>query len=88
MGYILPIQQHEYADYQRRMITQRRTITSIEKSYRAVFDTNYEELRREDELRSQKLAPTFSQTEEPTRVDLDDLYTEITGLGIYINEQV
>ena len=89
MGYILPIQQHEYADYQRRMVTRKRTITSVEKPYKTVLRTKYEELKHEEERRNQGLE-AMRPTKAPisSYVDMDEVFTEITGLGHFVNERV
>lgn len=87
MGYILPIQQHEYADYQRRMITKRRNITSVERSYKSILHSQYEELQQEEELRSMDITAMRTQEEKP-KVDIDELIRELQGLGNYINKQV
>ncbi|MEN2767617.1 hypothetical protein [Ornithinibacillus xuwenensis] len=90
MGYILPIQQHEYADYQKRMVTRKRTVPSVERTYRAILESNYEELRQEEELRNQQVSnvPHKSEEMETPLGYTDEIYTELTGLGQYVNERV
>ncbi|WP_042148935.1 hypothetical protein [Paucisalibacillus sp. EB02] len=89
MGYILPVQQHEYAEYQRRMVTRKREITSVEKPYKIIFKTRYEELKREEELKNQNLKQLPQKKELcVSYIDLDEVFTEITGLGNFINERI
>jgi hypothetical protein len=90
MGYILPIQQHEYSEYQKRIGTNKRTIETVEKPYKVILKANYEELRHEGELRSEKHSPVIhvSDEKETQLPDIDEIYTELTGLGIYVNEKV
>ena len=89
MGYILPIQQHEYADYQRRMVTRKRTITSVEKPYKSILKTKYEELKREEEIRNQGIEQISHKNELISSfIDMDEVFTEITGLGYFVNERV
>ncbi|WP_096270264.1 hypothetical protein [Paucisalibacillus globulus] len=89
MGYILPIQQHEYADYQKRMVTRKRTVSTVEKPYKTILKSNYEELKHEEELRNQSLkVANLNKEVQVSSVDLDEVYTELTGLGYFINERV
>lgn len=87
MGYILPIQQHEYADYQRRMVTRKRNITSVERTYKSILQTQYEELQQEEDLRSMDIVALRKQ-DEKSKVDMDDLIRELEGLGNIVNKRV
>jgi hypothetical protein len=90
MGYILPIQQHEYADYQKRMVTRKRTVSAVTKPYRAILQSTYEELRREEEVRSQSIH--IPSNEEEKRIlsypSMDKVYAGITGIGQFVNERL
>ncbi|WP_047985919.1 hypothetical protein [Ornithinibacillus californiensis] len=90
MGYILPIQQHEYADYQKRMVTKKRTIASVEKPYKVILKSRYEEVQEEAELRNQKINSMSDQSIDTLShyMDTEELYAEFTGIGIFINERV
>ncbi|MFS0672026.1 hypothetical protein [Ornithinibacillus sp. 179-J 7C1 HS] len=90
MGYILPIQQHDHTDYQRRIITNKRTITSVEKPYKLVFKTKYEDLKHQEETRNQKVDLHLNQVESSITnlINIDQIFSEITGVGQIINERV
>lgn len=90
MGYIIPIQQHEYTDYQRRMVTKKRTITTVEKPYKAGLQTKYEESQHQEEIRNNKVDLILSEKEQSVSElsEVDAIYPEITGLGQFINERV
>ncbi|MBS3680434.1 hypothetical protein [Ornithinibacillus massiliensis] len=90
MGYILPIQQHEYSDYQRRMVTNKRTITTVEKPYKAGLQAKYEELQHQEEIRNNKVDLILNEVEQSVSEfsEVDAIYTEITGLGQFINERI
>ncbi|GIO25782.1 hypothetical protein [Ornithinibacillus bavariensis] len=90
MGYILPIQQHEYADYQRRMVTRKRTVSSVKKSYRAILQSTYEELRSEEEKRSQQNHIPSTKEEQAilSYPNMDRVYSDITGIGQFFNEKL
>ncbi|WP_010093571.1 hypothetical protein [Ornithinibacillus scapharcae] len=87
MGYILPIQQHEYSDYQRRMVTRKRNISSVERPYKSILQSQYEELQQEEEQRNMGMVALHTQEEAP-KIDMDDLIKELEGLGNFINKRV
>ncbi|SET16003.1 hypothetical protein SAMN05216389_106101 [Oceanobacillus limi] len=76
MGYILPIQHHEYHDYQKRIIKEKRNPYVIEKPFKTILESQYEELKK-DNYSSQ------ASTKE-SRI----IYADLTGTGENVNVKV
>ncbi|MFD2045370.1 hypothetical protein ACFSTA_16920 [Ornithinibacillus salinisoli] len=82
MGYILPIQQHEYNDYQKRVAKVRRNPYVIEKPFKVVLETQYEEISKKNGYAKDKAADASKTMSEP-KVNLQ--YAKVTGKGKYVN---
>ena len=44
MGYIAPIANYQYADYQKRVVSDKRDLIHVERPFKAVLETQYEEV--------------------------------------------
>ncbi|GGA74192.1 hypothetical protein [Ornithinibacillus halotolerans] len=87
MGYILPIQQHEYTDYQKRMFVKRRNIEAVKKTYKTELQLSYEELKREKDNPNQPVALRQRELYNE-QASTEEILIELTGLGKHINERI
>ncbi|GGM24628.1 hypothetical protein GCM10011351_07960 [Paraliobacillus quinghaiensis] len=93
MGYILPIENYQYQQYQNRVTQPQRDPYPIERLYPAQLDMAYEkQSTNEDdyitdsdkpEKKKQRLAMTNHTTSSAEKV-----YAEMTGIGRTINKTV
>lgn len=92
MGYILPITNFQYQEYQNRVTQKKQDPYFIEKPYKVVLDTKSREL--DDEKDTQRNGKTFDtnyyykpmmQTETPKD---EYLYAKLTGKGRHFSESI
>lgn len=91
MGYILPITQFQYSDYQKRMLEDKQDLHNIEKPYKVFLDmeqksdydrkTHYEHSKNERQT-------FYTSTTPPKQTRSDPLYAKITGKGSLFNKSV
>lgn len=90
MGYILPISQFEYTDYQKRVIKDKDDFQYIEKPYKITFDMhqqfNYDQNFANEMRRESKQGP--SQGIKLSNPKKEQLISTITGKGSLFNESV
>ncbi|MUK90558.1 hypothetical protein GMD78_19565 [Ornithinibacillus sp. L9] len=85
MGYILPIHQHEYTDYQKRVTKARKNHYEIERPFKVILEAQYEEIRK-DNYQINKYNSQRLNKEQP--YPTDHFFIQMTGIGEYINEKV
>lgn len=90
MGYILPISQFEYIDYQRRVMKDKDDFQYIEKPYKVTFDMqqqfNYDHNFSNEMRRESKQVP--SQEIKFSNPKKEQLISAITGKGSLFSESV
>lgn len=90
MGYILPISQFEYTDYQKRVMKDKDDFQYIEKPYKITFDMqrqfNYDQNFSNEMRRESKQVP--SQEIKFSNPKKEQLISTITGKGSLFNESV
>lgn len=96
MGYILPIQQTQYADYQNRTIQERKNLMYIDEPFQAYLNTTYQKANPTD-VREYELLKEEHEN-NPKRKNNDDqqtnryinhtLFGELTGKGTLFNDEI
>ncbi|WP_284139393.1 MULTISPECIES: hypothetical protein [unclassified Virgibacillus] len=87
MGYILPIQSFQYTDYQSRLNKPTNSIPTVEKPYKVVFESQYEDVKEEPKQASGAF-PKYYQQKLFEEARGKDSFPLFTGKGYYINEHV
>jgi len=96
MGYILPIQQTQYADYQNRTIQERKNLMYIDEPFQAYLNTTYQKANPTDVKEYELLMderenyPEFTQKNknQPTHYYDDKLFGELTGKWTLFNDEI
>lgn len=83
MGYILPVQQFQYADYQKRVTTEKNDRMIVERPFKAILESQYEEVSEKE---------TVYPSAESAKVRISQAQAralaEMTGLGTSINVNI
>jgi hypothetical protein len=79
MGYILPIEMYQYSDYQKRISTEKRKVSSIDSPFKVVLEEKHQEIANQFDRTSKSTYQT------PQQVIPDEI---ITGKGRYFNQFV
>ena len=91
MGYILPITQYQYRDYQNRVIKDELDPYYIEHPYKVILDTESREMEEggadRDKGKLLKNSHPYEQPhlEKPTN---EKLYAKLTGKGQHFSENI
>lgn len=91
MGYILPITQFQYMDYQNRVIKNEQDPYFIEHPYKVVLDTKSRELEDEEGTRSGGQPYKYNDNYKPIHIEkpkTEKLYAKLTGKGRHISESI
>ncbi|SFD39257.1 hypothetical protein SAMN05216238_101124 [Lentibacillus persicus] len=87
MGYILPINHYQYYDYQRRTIKEKQDPIHIEKPYKTILRTEYN-----NQLRNQTATGQNNNTDlkltKPKSPAAEKMYAELTGKGQHFSTTV
>ncbi|SHG30486.1 hypothetical protein [Ornithinibacillus halophilus] len=84
MGYILPVQNHQYVDYQKRIEEAKRKPHTIEKAYKVILENQYEEIEKDYEQSEGKKETPSESMVEPSFTNQPPL----PGLGENFNKTV
>lgn len=75
MGYILPVTQYEYINYQKRMTEAKKTPYHIDRLHKVILKTNVKQNYPNDpHFKHKDKVETYDQT-----------YTQMTGKGTYVD---
>ncbi|HLR61746.1 MAG TPA: hypothetical protein VK097_04815 [Lentibacillus sp.] len=87
MGYILPVNHHQYYDYQRRTIKEKADPFYIERPYKTMLRTEYHDIYSNQSaiLPGNHPGLKLSTPKTPTP---DKLYAELTGKGRHFRRSV
>lgn len=88
MGYILPVTQYQYNDYQNRINDDRRIPNYVEKPFKVVLERQHQEIKKE-----------YERFHHPYQIDQlppgtlgkqrsEELYGNITGKGKHFSKSV
>ncbi|MFD1360143.1 hypothetical protein [Lentibacillus salinarum] len=87
MGYLLPVTQYQYRDYQKRTVKAQQDPFHIEKPYRTIMEANYHS-------RALNEAAVRTNTRRGVgltgvkRPDPETIYAEVTGTGRHFSSSV
>lgn len=90
MGYILPITQYEYINYQARDMKDERQIQHVGKSYKVILRAKQDKLNNEgyqDKIFKKQQKVNYNKIKMNNQIDLMN-YARMTGKGGIINEEV
>ncbi|RDW18288.1 hypothetical protein CWR48_11940 [Oceanobacillus arenosus] len=76
MGYILPIETYQYNDYQNRISTERRKVSSIDSPFKVVLE------KKHQEFANQFARTSRSTYQTPEQIISDEI---LTGKGRYFS---
>lgn len=83
MGYILPIQQYQYNDYQKRVVKDKQNTQHIDKPFKVILEKQHQDTSGEhDRLNKTKYPHTT-----PTQTD-NKLFESLTGKGGHFSESI
>lgn len=83
MGYILPVQQYQYNDYQKRVVKEKQNPQFIDKAFKVILEKQHQDISGEyDRLNKTKL-----QNVTPKQTD-EKLFESLTGKGRHFNEGI
>lgn len=91
MGYILPITQYQYQEYQNRVTKKRQDPYYIEQPYKVILDTKTKELKEGKAWEDGNGNPVENgndkqlQFEKPNN---EKLYAKLTGKGRHFSESI
>lgn len=95
MGYILPVQNNQYADYQNRVVQEKKDRMFIESPFKAFLETKYDEANQTDtrEFELLKEETEYIQKHEQDNVTKNPygkerVIAEITGKGNLFNDKI
>ena len=83
MGYILPVEQYQYNDYQRRVIREKQNIYHIQSPFKVVLERQHQEISSSYDSKSRSAEKSSS-----TNRSSDELYNALTGKGRHFSELV
>ena len=84
MGYIMPVDRYQYANYQEWMRTRPSSVSAVDPAFRVVLERKYEAMIREYD----RVSPNINRRvpNRPVRSNaVDRAYAEITGKGKKFN---
>lgn len=77
MGYILPIQQYQYNDYQRRVTEVKQNPHFIDKPFKVILERQHQEIKHEYE----RINKTMYQKTSAAKPADEKLFAVLTGKG-------
>lgn len=83
MGYILPVTNHQYSDYQKRVTETKRKPHTIDTTYKVILEKQYEELKKQYKPMTRESIPI-----EKSASDENIPEVKIPGIGENVNEKV
>lgn len=83
MGYILPIQQYQYRDYQNRITEEKKNPQFIDKAFKVILEKQHEEIAHNYD----RLNESGNQMVSPRRTD-DKLFETLTGKGSKFSKSI
>ncbi|SIS47897.1 hypothetical protein [Salimicrobium flavidum] len=101
MGYILPINNYQYQDYQNRVVQREHSPTGLENVWKVMLDQKVKErrqMREEDRLEYQQLTDLMytpstvhkvnkQSKSVPSHVQ-EKVYSDVTGKGAFFSESI
>lgn len=91
VGYILPITQFQYKDYQNRMPVDKQKLSYVEKPYKVFLDmeqkSDYDRKTHYEFSKSDK-KKSYSKATVPKQIRTEPLDEKVTGKGMLFNEHV
>ncbi|UOQ46951.1 hypothetical protein MUN88_12705 [Gracilibacillus caseinilyticus] len=92
MGYIMPVENYQYQQYQQRVTKVKRDPFPIEKVYPIQHDTSYEE----SQTRKEEVLPSSTQrshyrlviNQQPESKPKAHIYAQVTGKGRHFQAKV
>lgn len=88
MGYILPIENHGYNDYQKRVERNTTNPHHIEKPFKATLEIQHEDLGTHLEDEKWTVKKTYNPNVKYKDNQQHSVYSMLTGKGMVINESV
>ncbi|WP_079709186.1 hypothetical protein [Paraliobacillus ryukyuensis] len=94
MGYVLPVDNYQYQQYQNRVTQPERDPYPIEQLYPIQLDMSYQEELEKQQMEHTELSKQAQQNTAPTlspprmSVEANMIYANLTGVGQYINELI
>ncbi|MFD1040695.1 hypothetical protein ACFQ3N_20245 [Virgibacillus byunsanensis] len=83
MGYVLPVESHQYKDYQNRITKDKPNPFYIERPYRPILEVQYQDIANEYSVYD---AVLVQQKQYKGKYDL--VYAELTGKGKYFSGSI
>ena len=83
MGYILPVENYQYNDYQRRVIREKQNIYQIQSPFKVVLERQHQEISTSFDSRSR-----FAEKSAVPRRPPEELYGALTGKGRHFSELI
>ncbi|TCT22390.1 hypothetical protein EDD68_10936 [Melghiribacillus thermohalophilus] len=89
MGYILPIQHHQYQDYHRRTAGTTENPFVLERPFRIELNNKLKEKKKEEKQKKQTRPLTIYAARNVHAIEhTEKLLAELTGKGQHVNEQI
>ncbi len=90
MGYVLPIENYQYQNYHQRVTQPKRDPYPIDQLYQVQLDMAYQketEERETTELYNKQPLTMIAKLPEHSLSEVsEEVYTELTGAGKYVNK--
>ncbi|MCT2535675.1 hypothetical protein NC661_06625 [Aquibacillus koreensis] len=83
MGYVLPVDNYQYQQYQNRVVKTKQDPYPIEKPFKTQLSMSYMDQEKQLEKHVEHKKKT-----NVTGHAVDFVYTEMTGKGYFINERI
>lgn len=88
MGYILPLAHYQYKDYQKRVTKDKQDRFFIEKPYKAILESHYNQLERKVYRQGNNTEEKYPHQTAFGKAESERIYTELTGKGTRFSENI